>query len=390
MLFIHNSTIITPQSIIEHGALLVNDAAIYAVGNEDELRMPPGAMSIDAGGSTLVSGFIELQINGLMGYDFTSEPESIWRAGEYLTHFGVTSFLPTIVSSPLECIANAQAVLRKGPPEGYQGARVLGLHLEGPYLNPEKCGAHNPGYLRLPDSETYKHWRPANFIRVVTLAPELPGAIPAIKSLVRQGVLVSAGHSMADANQAQTGFKAGIRYGTHLFNAMPALNHRHPGLAEALLGDGNLCMGLIVDGIHVDPLVVSLAWKILGYKRTNLVTDAVAPMGMPAGEYHLGDQVVYVDGSSARLADGHLAGSLLSLDKALRNLVAFTGCSLAEAVSTVSQVPSRLLGLATSIGSIAPGNKADLVLLSPDQHVVAVWVDGKQVFPYTHNQPLTD
>jgi N-acetylglucosamine-6-phosphate deacetylase len=299
--------------------------------------------------------------------------------GENLTHFGVTSFLPTIISSKPGIIRHAQAVVNQGPPPGYCGAGVIGLHLEGPYLNPEKCGAHDPANLSLPEAGEYEQWSRSSHVRLVTLAPELPGSLPAVRTLIRNGVVVGVGHSLADLSQAQAGFDAGIRYGTHLFNAMPAFNHHQPGLVGAILRDNRVTVGLIVDGIHIHPSMVQFAWQNLGPGRTNLVTDAVAALGMPSGQYHLGSRTVYTDGSSIKLSDGRLAGSLLSLDQALRNLISFTGCSLPEALSTVTQVPAGLLHLDPWLGRLAIGSKADLVLLTGDAHIARVWVHGKQV-----------
>jgi N-acetylglucosamine-6-phosphate deacetylase len=361
--------------------MIVSGETITALGQEQDLHCPANSLTIDANGQSLVPGFIDLQINGAFGMDFTANPDTIWQVGERLTHFGVTSFLPTLISAPPEVILEAQAVLHQGPPSGYRGARVIGLHLEGPYLNPEKYGAHNPVYLHLPRPEVYDHWSPASFVRLVTLAPELPGAITAVQTLVKHGVVVSAGHSQADLNQSQAGFEAGIRYGTHLFNAMPPFNHHQPGLVGALLADNRLTSGMIVDGIHLNPVMVNLAWQILGSQRTNLVTDAMAGLGMHPGEYQLGGRIVHVDGLSARLADGLLAGSLLSLDQALRNLITFTGCSLEAALPTVTQVPAHLLGLNSSLGSLTVGAKADLVLLSTDLQVTRVWLNGHQILP---------
>ena len=381
MIYLHNLTPFTPETKIDRAAIVFSAETISAFGEEDALPCPPGADSIDAGGLMLVPGLIDLQVNGAFGMDFTTHPETIWQVGERLIRYGVTSFLPTIVSSPPATIRLAQAVIQDAPPAGYRGARVIGLHLEGPYLNPQKQGAHDSTSLFLPDPEIYAQWSPASGIRLVTLAPELAGALPAIRTLVSNGVLVSAGHSQADFDQAQAGIQAGIRYGTHLFNAMPALDHHQPGLVAALLGDPRLTVGLIVDGIHLHPAMVRLAWNILGAQRTNLVTDAMAALGMPPGDYMLGARAVFMDGSSARLADGRLAGSLLSLDQALRNLMAFTGCSLTEALPTLTRVPARLLGLDSSLGSLTMGSKADFTLLTPEVQVEQVWVDGRRVLP---------
>jgi N-acetylglucosamine-6-phosphate deacetylase len=381
MIYIHNATLFTPSGLLDHGAMLINGETITAVGREGDLPCPADAHPFDAKGQNLVPGFIDLQINGAFGMDFTSSPETIWQVGERLTGFGVTSFLPTIISSPPEITRKAQACLQKGPPNGYHGARVIGLHLEGPYLNPEKYGAHNPDYLCQPQPEVYEHWSPASFVRLVTLAPELPGAITAIQTLVKHGVVVCAGHSQASLDQSQDGFEAGIRYGTHLFNAMPPFDHRRPGLVGALLADHRLTAGMIVDGIHLHPVTVKLAWQTLGPQRTSLVTDAMAALGMPSGEYSLGGRTVYVDGSSAKLTDGLLAGSLLSLDQALNNLVKFTGCSLEEALPTITRVPAHLLGLDSSLGNLIVGAKADLVLLTSDMQVTGVWLNGRQILP---------
>jgi N-acetylglucosamine-6-phosphate deacetylase len=379
MIYIHNATLYTPSEIIEHGVVIISGKTITAIGNQEELAYPAGAQSFNAGGMNLVPGFIDLQVNGGFGMDFATSPETIWQVGENLTRFGVTSFLPTIISSKPETIRHAQAVLHQGPPSGYCGAGVIGLHLEGPYLNPEKCGAHDPANLSLPEPIDYEQWSPSSHVRLVTLAPELPGSLSAVRSLVRNGVLVSAGHSQANYAQAQAGFQAGIRYGTHLFNGMPAFNHHQPGLAGAILNDDRLTAGLIVDGIHIHPSMVKFTWKMLGAGRTSLVSDAVAALGMPAGEYYFGSRSVYTDGSSIKLSDGRLAGSLLSLDRALRNLISFTGCSLPEALSTVTQVPAGLLHLESWLGKLTIGSKADLVLLTGDARIARVWVHGKQV-----------
>jgi N-acetylglucosamine-6-phosphate deacetylase len=361
--------------------MIVSGETITALGQEQDLHCPANSQTIDANGQSLVPGFIDLQINGAFGMDITTNPDTIWQVGERLTCFGVTSFLPTIISAPPEVIRKAQAVLHQGPPDGYRGARVIGLHLEGPFINPEKRGAHNPVYINLPKPEDYNHWSPASDVRLVTLAPELPGALTAVQTLSKHGVIVSAGHSQADLNQSQAGFEAGILYGTHLFNAMPPFNHRLPGLVGALLADSRITCGMIVDGIHVHPVMVKFAWQCLGPRRTNLVTDAMIGLGMPPAEYQLGGQTVFVDGSTPRLPDGLLAGSLLSLDQALRNLIIFTGCSLEAAVHTITQVPARLLGLNSSLGSLVVGAKADLVLLSPNLQVIGVWLKGHQIMP---------
>ncbi len=376
MLCIRHATLLTPAQTIADGAVLCDGPRLVAVGTTEQVPFPPGAQTVDADGLFLSPGFIDLQLNGAFGHDFTATPSMIWDVAARLPQYGVTSFLPTIISSPLETITAAQAVLRQGPPPGYSGAKPLGLHLEGPFLNPAKRGAHNPAHLREPDLAAVADWSMEQGVWLVTLAPELPGALDVMRALVGRGVVTSAGHSLATHEEALAGLEAGITYGTHLFNAMPPLEHRAPGLAGALLADERATVGLIPDGIHLHPAIVALAWRVKGARRINVVTDAMAALGMPPGRYQLGDGEVTVDEISARLADGRLAGSLVSLDQAVRNLIAFTRCSLSEAVATVTTVPAHLLGVADR-GQIAPGFVADLTLLTPDLQVVKTFVGGQ-------------
>jgi N-acetylglucosamine-6-phosphate deacetylase len=245
---------------------------------------------------------------------------------------------------------------------------------------------------------------PERGVRLVTLAPELPGALETIRALVANRVVVSAGHSMATYDEAMAGFAAGIRYGTHLFNAMPAFNHRDPGLPGALLTDPRVVVGFIADGVHTHPSVIGLVWRALGGRRLSLVSDAMAALGMPSGQHRLGDFDVWVDATSARLADGTLAGSILALDQALRNLrnvpvrgMAGAGCTLTEALPTVTTTPADLLDLGDSpprlrrsgrgakppcgtASRLAPGHQADLTLLTSDLQVQATIVAGRVVY----------
>jgi N-acetylglucosamine-6-phosphate deacetylase len=385
-LYIHSATILTPSQTIVDGAVLIEGNRFAAVGLRAQVKPPSGARVIDAAGLWLVPGLIDLQLNGAFGHDFTAAPDTLWDVAACLPHYGVTAFLPTIVTSPWETITAAQAVLRKGAPPGFAGAAPLGLHLEGPFLNPEKRGAHDPAYLRPPASDAIADWSLPHGIRLVTLAPELPGALDMVRALAARGVVVSAGHSRASYAEACAGLDAGIRYSTHLFNAMPPMDHRAPGLVGALLTDARVTVGLIPDGVHLHASVVALAWQAKGPHQVNLVTDAIAALGAPPGRYRLGDFEVLTDGISARLADGRLAGSVLSLDQAVRNLIAFTGCSLAEAIGTVTATPAALLGLLHERGRIAPGLLADLTLLSPDLHVTATIVQGQEVYSMPGDQ----
>ena len=379
MLYIKNTTLYSPCERLDNATVLVDGGRIVAVGYAAAVACPPGAQVLDADGLLLTPGFIDMQFNGGFGDDFTADPTTIWQVAAGLPRWGVTAFLPTVITSPLERIAQAQQVVLSEP-AGFRGATPLGLHVEGPFLNPQKKGAHNPAYLQLPALEAVAGWSPQTGVRLVTLAPELPGALPVIEALATRGVLVSAGHSTATFEEATMAFDAGARYGTHLFNAMPTMHHREPGLPGALLTDPRPVVGFIADGVHTHPSVISLVWQALGPERLNLVTDAMAALGMGPGKHLLGDFEVTVDATSARLADGTLAGSILSLDQALRNLIRLTGCTLADALATVTTTPARSLGLDHERGRIAPGYVADLVLLSPELEVRGTVVRGELVY----------
>jgi N-acetylglucosamine-6-phosphate deacetylase len=380
MILIRDATLVTPTQHAEDAAVLTDGRLIKSVGHDAIQHAPPGALEIDASGLLLVPGYIDLQLNGAFGDDFTADPSTIWAVSAGLPRFGVTSYLPTIVTSPLETVEAARVEVLNGRPPGYRGAEPLGLHVEGPFLNIEKKGAHNPIYLRAPDNAAVSGWSPAGGVRLVTLAPELPGATALIEELASRGVVVSAGHSMASYAEALAGIAAGVTYGTHLFNAMPSINHRAPGLPAALLTRPEVTVGLIPDGIHVHPAVIAIIWALKGPQGTNLVSDAMAALGMPPGAYLLNDFGVTVSETDCRLADGTLAGSILPIDQAVRNLIAMTGCSLPEALATTTTTPARLLGISDQRGDIVAGLIADMLLLTPELEVHTTIAAGDIVY----------
>lgn len=322
----------------------------------------------------IAPGLIDLQLNGAWGHDFTSDGSSVAEVAARLPSTGVTAFLPTIITSTFEAYSMRLAEIRTAAAENH-GAHILGVHLEGPYINPVRKGAHDPALIRPIDLEELAHWAADPLVKLITLAPELPHALDAIRLLRARGVVVSAGHSDASYAAAAAGFAAGIGWGTHVFNAMSGVQHREPGLATALLAEQVPC-GLIPDGVHVHPALLKLIWRVKGVAELVLVTDAMAAMGMPPGRYRLADREVVVDATSARLADGTLAGSILRMDQAIRNMVQYTGCSLAEALQTASTTPARVLGLAHK-GELAPGCDADLVVLNTDLDVTHTLLAGR-------------
>ncbi len=334
---------------------------------------------LDAQGLTLSPGWIDLQVNGAFGRDFTEEPRVIWDVARDLLDRGVTSFLPTLITAPAEAYEKALDVLRKGPPDDAPRSRVLGLHLEGPFLAPDKKGAHAARDLLGPEevlSGPLPPWLTDPLVRMVTLAPELPGALDLIRLLVERGKVVSAGHSDASFDVAQAAFDVGVTGGTHLFNAMSGLHHRHPGLAAALLIDPRVTVGLIADGVHVHPAMLRLAMERLLPERLILVSDAMAAAGMPPGRHTLAGRTVVVDDGAARLEDGTLAGCPLLLDDILlRVLHLVPNVPRPDILAAVTVNPARLLGLRR--GRLEPGRPADLLLLDEQGHPVYVMIDGR-------------
>ena len=328
-------------------------------------------------GFLVAPGYVDLQCNGGLGIDLASEPERLWELGSLLPRFGVTAWLPTIVTTPDGVVERALAALEAGPPDGWIGAQPLGLHLEGPFLSAPKRGAHPQALLRPPSLEAIDGWTRAGGVAIVTIAPDLPGAIELIAALSERGVIVSLGHTPATAAQATAAVDAGARWVTHLYNAMAPLHHREPGLAGVALADERLHVGLIPDGIHVNPLVVRSSQRALG-ERLTIVTDAVAALGMPMGTQALGRTQVHIDDTGVRLADGTLAGSNLAMDEGVRNLVAFSGCTSAVAIHAASTAPAALLG-DPSRGHLQHGARGDVVVLTPDLHLVSTYVGGELV-----------
>jgi N-acetylglucosamine-6-phosphate deacetylase len=323
-------------------------------------------------------GLIDLQVNGGHGIDFGEEPERIGEVAAWLPETGCTAFLPTIISS---FAGRYRRVFDTLPAlAGAPGARVLGLHLEGPFLAPAKKGAHARDAIEAADDALFDELLQEPSVRLVTLAPERSGALERIARLVERDVLVSLGHTNATYEQLEAGIDAGARMATHLFNAMSQLDSRAPGAVGAALVDDRVTVGLIADGIHSHPASLRLTARAKGTAGIALVSDMMAAAGMPPGTYSLNDIPVSVDATSARLADGRLAGSILTMDAAVRNMASWGGVSIADALTMASAVPARLLGR-DDLGVLEPGAQADLVVLDPNLAVTETWIAGERVFP---------
>jgi N-acetylglucosamine-6-phosphate deacetylase len=368
--FLLRGRVLTPERDLPMATVLVDGKMIEFV--LDDVVEAEGATPLIEAGDIIVPGFIDLQVNGLAGHDAASGRAAITEISRHLPESGVTGFLPTLISRP---IAEATAFVGACQVAEAAGAHVLGAHIEGPFLNPKHAGAHDPRCLALPEPARVRALlqRPP---ALVTLAPELPRALDAIRELTAAGVRVSAGHSAATMDEAYAGFDAGIRFGTHLFNAMSALHHREPGLPGALLADERLTIGLIADGVHVHPSMLALAVKAAGPARIALTTDQTAAAGSPPGRYLIAGRETFSDGTSARLADGTLAGSVATMDHLVRVMAGLPGVGLPAAVEMASATPARFLGLDRAIRAGAP---ADLVVLTPDLRVRLTLVGGRVV-----------
>ena len=366
----------------------VVDGTITAVRDRVAGMSPPDARSgremevVDCTGHMVAPGYIDLQCNGAVGHDITSRPGSIGSVSAALPQFGITSFLPTVVTSPVHrrrAAFEALSELRSGSDSTPTGADPIGLHFEGPMISRSHLGAHSASHVTTLEASEIDAWHESGMVRLVTLAPEVPGAIDVIRQLSDGGVVVSGGHTAMTPLDLARARSAGLRYATHLFNAMAPFNHRAPGPIGAVLGDDAIVAGLIADGIHVDPVAISMAWNALGPSRTSLVSDAVGALGLPYGRNRIAGFEIIHDETGVRTVGGVLAGSALALDQAVRNLITWTGCSLTDAVATVTTTPADLLGL-TDRGRLHVGGRADFTILDADARLIRTVVAGKTLF----------
>ena len=377
----------TPVEEIQDPLLAVEDGRIINLLSRSTNEVPANASLIDFGDAILAPGFLDIHIHGGAGLDVMRAAVSeVPRLGEFEASHGVTGYFPTTVAAPLdstcaalERLADAiQAAQTSAPNGGPVGARPLGIHLEGPFLSHKRRGVHPPENLLEPTVEIFDRlWQAARgHVTMLTIAPEIPGAMEVIAEAARRGVCVSIGHSDAEMPVAQAAVKAGARHATHTFNAMRPLDHREPGIIGEVLSDDSLSADLIADGIHVAPEVVKIFLQAKGVERAVLITDAISATGMPDGRYQLGPiQVDVKDGKCT--ANGSLAGSVLTMDRAVRNLTKFSHWNLREAVRSATLNPARAVHLAKDRGLLAAGAAADFVVLSPSGEVLKTVVGGR-------------
>ena len=348
----------------------------------DDFAYPrPDALHFDAAGCVVLPGFIDLHIHGSAGHDtMDATPESLPAISVFLAQHGVTSFTPTTMTAPhlstLAALRNVSAALAQPMP----GAAILGVHLEGPYISPLYPGAQAKENIRPANLTEFGELLAAGPVALITLAPEEPGAGALIEAALAAGVGVIIGHSAASYEQAVAAFARGIRQATHTFNAMTALHQRKPGVVGAVLTDERIFAQLIADTVHVHPAAMAVLARCKGPDRLLLITDAIRATGLPDGKSELGGQPVFVRDGQCRLADGTLAGSILTMDAALRHFLAATGWPLEKAWPVTSRTPAAALGIGNQYGSIASGYRADLVVLDASLEVVATIVGGRIVY----------
>ena len=333
-------------------------------------------------GATLAPSFIDIHIHGCAGHDvMEATPKALDAIGAFLANRGVGAYFPTTVTSTkdetLRSLAGLATEIKCRQHQPHTGATPLGIHLEGPFLSHEKRGVHTAALLEAPSIALFERFSQAaeGYIQLMTIAPELPGAEELIAHATKLGVRCSMGHSDATVCDAQAGFQAGARSATHTFNAMRALDHREPGIAAFVLDQSALFAEIICDGVHVDPIMVRLYFKAKGEDRIILVTDGMSATGMPDGTYMLGEMEVEVHDGRAT-SNGTLAGSVLTLDRSIKNFMEFTGASLKTTIAAATRNPARLMGIDNNWGSLDIGRTANITVLSPASEVIQTFLAG--------------
>lgn len=384
-------TIYTPLEEIQNGVILIEGHRIRKVGPRDKVKVPPGAAVVDNQDRIIVPGFIDMHIHGAAGHDLMeATSEAVSTVSTYLARHGTTSYVATTVTASLDRTLRAARGLGEiirasqashGASDKIAGAQPVGIHFEGPFLNVKKRGAHPASQIQKPSTETLERTLEAagNAARVLTLAPELDGALSVLEYARSRGLRVAIGHSNATFEETERAIAAGATHAVHFYNAMRPFTHRDSGIIGAVLTDDRLSAELICDGVHVEPAAIRLLVKAKGIERVILVSDSLSGAGMPDGNYPLGNFTVHVAGGVCRTVEGNLAGSTITLDAALRHLSSFTGLSYRECLPCATLNPARILGIEKQKGVIAPGADADLAILDRNFYVTQTYVRGRPV-----------
>jgi len=382
-LVIKGLTVYAERDTIERAGIIVEDGVIRKILPDGRNKEFPDIETIQLPDTyRLIPGMIDMHVHGAAGADvMDSGIEALQTIASALAAEGTTAFLATTLTETPQRIEDALRSVREyvDLPRKAAGAEVLGVHLEGPFLSYKRTGAQRSDMMGPPDMALFKHWQDLSggLIKLVTIAPELPNGLEFIHYLKEQGIIVSVGHTGASCEQTIAAIEGGSSHATHLFNAMAGMHHRSPGPVTALLLDDRVTAELIVDGIHVHPAIVKLAFQLKGRDRLVLITDAMRAKHLGDGSFELGGQQVTVKDGEARLANGSLAGSVLKMNVAVKNMLSYTGCGLEDAVKMTSENPAKELGIFDRKGSIAEGKDADLVVLDENYQVVLTLCRGR-------------
>jgi len=381
---IYASRILTPQEELLDTVIIVEDGRITAIGHRDEVKIPEGAKDYVASGMTVVPGFVDVHIHGAGGHDvMEATPAALDCITSTVARHGTTSILATTVTAPVdETCKSLEGIAHyirshEQPENTGLAAEILGIHLEGPFISKARRGVHPPDSIARPSVEILDKFRVASdgLIRILTVAPEIPGALELITAAVNNGIVAAIGHTDADYEQTRAAIQAGARHAVHFYNAMRPFSHRDPGVIGAILTEPDVTAEIIADGIHVAGPAIQVLLGTKGFDTVLLASDATAATGMRDGNFRLGNIEVTVKDGVCRNSEGKLAGSTLTLDRALRYIVAL-GVPLIDALRMATILPARRLGLAGKKGIIAIGADADLVVLTPDLRVAGVMTRG--------------
>jgi N-acetylglucosamine-6-phosphate deacetylase len=374
-----NGRVLTDAGFVSDTIVLVREGKIAALAP----RLDPGFAGdiLDAQGKIVAPGFLDIHVHGGAGADtMDAAPQALETIAVFAAAHGVTGFLPTTVTGSQADTMAAICAVAEYARGRHPGAQALGVHLEGPYLNAANLGAQNPRFVRAPQADEYSELFALGNVRLISVAPEIPGSAELIRYAVAQGAAVAIGHSSASYAQVLEAVAQGLTQATHTYNAMSPLHHREPGASGAALTCDRIYAQVIVDLIHVHPAMVKLLVRAKGLLRTVLITDAMRAAGMPDGEYDLGGQQITVKNGEARLPAGNLAGSTLTMERAVRNVMRAADLSLPEALRLASLTPAESIGLAGRKGRLAPGWDADIVLLDEQVNVALTMVGGQVVY----------
>ena len=380
-LLLRGARVVTPDAVIEHGWLTLADGVIEAIGAGDpEPALADHREVVDLGGGTVLPGFIDVHVHGAVGHEvMDASADGLADMSSFFASHGVTSFLATTWTAGERETVAALGAVAEACATTLPGAQVLGAHMEGPYLSRARCGAHDPHEVRAPDLDEARRLFDAGPVRLITLAPELARAHDLVDLCLDRGVRASVGHTEATFEQVLEAAQWGVRHLTHTFNAMPPIHHRAPGPAGAAIMLPELLAELIADNHHVHPAVMRTFLRAKGSEGLVLITDALRPTGLGDGEFSIGGRPVTVERGVVRLADGTMAGSVLTMDAALRNLAAADGRSAESLWRTASRNAAIAAGVDDCKGLVAPGLDADLVVIDRQVQVQATLVGGRVV-----------